>query len=102
MVFSAGRLLSYFGSAVFLCLAIYSLVRNGFSVTVILYLAAAILFYEYSDFLDFVRNRAKQQRTSAPCLNCRATGKIGGRKCPRCGGKGYVLSPKDRGRPPIT
>lgn len=102
MIFKTGKFLSYVMSGVFLCLAVYWFVKNGFSVTVILFLAGGILFYEYSDYLDFARVKAKRGRTTGPCLTCRSTGKIGGRKCPRCGGKGYVSVQKDKGRPPIT
>ncbi len=102
MIFKMGKFLSYVMSGVCFCLAVYWFVGKGFSVMVILFLAGGILFYEYSDYLDFARVKAKQSRTTGPCLHCRSTGKIGGRRCPRCGGKGYVSVPKDKGRPPIT
>lgn len=102
MVFTVGRFLSYLISGVCLCAAVFWLIRDGFSARIVLLLVAAILFYEYSDYLDAVRTKARQNRTSSPCIQCRGTGRWEKRRCPRCGGKGYLPPPKRESRPPVT
>ena len=102
MIFTVGRLLSYLLSGACLCIAVFWLIRDGFSTKIVVLLVAAILFYEYSDYLDAVRTKVKSNRTSSPCIQCRGTGRWGKRKCPQCGGKGYLGIPKREFRPPTT
>jgi hypothetical protein len=84
-------------------LAVLWLVANGFGAVPVILGVVAILLFEYADYSDYaVFRRRINAREMQPCLTCKKTGKVGKRRCPDCGGRGWVVAPPDRGRPPIT
>jgi hypothetical protein len=103
MIHKASKFFCYVVCAGFLALAILFYFSSGFDYKVIICIAVAILSYEFADYLDYVKVKiAREARETEPCLYCRATGKVRGRKCPICKGKGSRVAPRDTFRPPIT
>ena len=98
-----GKIIAWIISAVFFVSALFWLLTQGFGWAVILLLLGGVLFYEFGDYLDFARiKEAREAREQEPCLHCRSSGRIGKKRCPVCRGKGYVVAPEDKFRPPIT
>jgi hypothetical protein len=103
MIHKLTKFLCYVVCAGFLALAILFYFSSGFDYKVIICIVVAILSYEFADYLDYVKTKtAREARETEPCLFCRATGRVKGRKCPRCKGKGYRIAPQDTSRPPIS
>ncbi len=103
MIHKVSKFFCYTVSAGFVALAMLFFVSSGFSYKVVLCIAVAILAYEFADYLDYVKIKSNREaRELEPCLYCRATGKVGKRRCPMCRGKGHRTAPVDTFRPPIT
>jgi hypothetical protein len=103
MRYKVNKAIAYVLSAGCIALMFYWVLTRGFGAIAILLFLAAVLSYEYTDYVDFARQRAAwNARPTEACRHCKSTGKIGRRRCPECGGRGFIVAPKDRFRPPIT
>ncbi len=102
MRYRIGKNIAYFLCGVFVALALLWAVLRGLGVEVLLLIAAALLCYEFADYTDYARfRRAVSAREVQPCLRCNTSGRLGRRQCPDCRGRGFVVAPPDKGRPPI-